>query len=401
MPTTAIRRGTSAETGALTNTLTQTRRILPTVSERAIRTPTGTPTATASAMPRPNARSEIHAAPANLADVTTLSPLASTRLRGGRIDTTPARPTASQTRHQTASAPTVRRADSPASTSGASRHMLLEHLPDLVHGVQVSLVPANLVWASSAALHGRLDHPVNGSRPGRQQHDPVGQVDGLLDAVGDEDHRLPPVAKEHEQVLLELPPGLLVHGRERLVHENDVGVHRKGSRESHALPHSAGQLVRIAMLEPGEADLDDPAPRRLLARLPRRAAQLQAERHVPEHGRPRQQGEVLEDERPLRARSLDAPSPDTDLAGGRLDQAGDDLQERRLAAPARAQERRQPPPRNGDADVAEGFDARRVALPHRLDLHRRLGHAVTRESPEGRCVARPARGRGSSAFPTR
>ena len=56
----------------------------------------------ARAMPRANARSEIQAALANLADVTTATPLATTRLSGGTMDTTPARPTASHTTHHTA-----------------------------------------------------------------------------------------------------------------------------------------------------------------------------------------------------------------------------------------------------------------------------------------------------------
>src|SRR5262245_22352195 len=147
MPTTAISTGTSAETGALTNTLTQTRRIRPTVSARAIRMPTGTPTAIAHAMPSAKARSEIHAAAANLPDVTTATPLAATRLSGGTMDATPARPTASHRKHQTASEATVRSVDRPASVSGASPHMLLQLLPDLVDRVQVALVAADLVRA--------------------------------------------------------------------------------------------------------------------------------------------------------------------------------------------------------------------------------------------------------------
>ena len=43
-------------------------------------------------MPRANARSEIQAALANLADVTTATPLATTRLSGGTMDDGPRAP---------------------------------------------------------------------------------------------------------------------------------------------------------------------------------------------------------------------------------------------------------------------------------------------------------------------
>src|SRR6185295_3955904 len=167
MPTTAISIGTSADTGALTNTLTQTRRIRPTVSDRAIRMPSGMPTTIARPSPSANARSETQAAFANLAEVTTPSPLETTRLSGGTIDRAPARPTASQTRHHTPSAARVRRGDRPASVSGASPHMLLELLPDLVHRVQVALVAADLVRAPAAPVHARQDHAVHAPGPRR------------------------------------------------------------------------------------------------------------------------------------------------------------------------------------------------------------------------------------------
>src|SRR6185369_6371942 len=91
--------------------------------DRAIRIPSGIPTTMARPRPRANAFSEIHAAFANLAEVTTVRPLAATRLSGGTIDTTPARPTASHTRHHTASAAAVRRGERRPSVSGASPHI--------------------------------------------------------------------------------------------------------------------------------------------------------------------------------------------------------------------------------------------------------------------------------------
>ena len=65
-----------------------------------------------------------------------------------------------------------------------------------------------------------------------------------------------------QQVLLELAAGLLVDGRERLVHQQHVGIDGERAGEADALAHAAGELVRIALLEAGEADLADVVARR-------------------------------------------------------------------------------------------------------------------------------------------
>ena len=65
MPITAMRIGTSAEIGALTNMFTHMPRRRPTPLTRAMAMPSGMPIASASAMPRPKERSEMIAALAN------------------------------------------------------------------------------------------------------------------------------------------------------------------------------------------------------------------------------------------------------------------------------------------------------------------------------------------------
>ena len=51
---------------------------------------------------------------------------------------------------------------------------------------------------------------------------------------------------EAQQILLELAPRLLVDRRERLVHQQHLGVDRERAREPDALAHAARELVRIA-----------------------------------------------------------------------------------------------------------------------------------------------------------
>ena len=116
-----------------------------------------------------------------------------------------------------------------------------------------------------------------------------------------EDEGLALALAQAEEVLLELAPGLLVHGRERLVEEEHVGVDRERPGEPDALAHAARELVRVALLEAGKADLRDVAPRRLAALALRDAAQLEPEGDVPLDGRPGHQREILEHEGPLGA----------------------------------------------------------------------------------------------------
>ena len=200
----------------------------------------------------------------------------------------------------------------------------------------------------------------------------VGDVDRLLDRVGDEDEGLALGLDQPEQVLLELAPRLLVHGRERLVHEQHVGVHGKGTGEADALAHPAGELVRVAVLGPGKAHLAQVAAGRLLALRPCHPAQLEAEGGVAQGRGPGEEGEVLEDEGPLGAGAGDRPAVDQDLAARGRDQAGDDLEERGLPAAAGAQKRGELAAGEGEVDVAQRLDAALVDLADAAHLDRGL-----------------------------
>ena len=198
------------------------------------------------------------------------------------------------------------------------------------------------------------------ARARQQNGDLVGDVDRLLDGVGDEEERLALPRDELEQVLLELAPGLLVDGRERLVHQQHLAVDGERPREADALAHPAGQLVGEALLESGETDVADVALRDRLALRHPDAAQLQPEGDVAQHRGPGQQREVLEHEGAVRPGAGHGPAVHLDLPGRRREQPGDDLEQRRLAASRR--------PQHG-GELPAGELERQV--PQRLDLARR------------------------------
>ncbi len=65
------------------------------------------------------------------------------------------------------------------------------------------------------------------------------------------------VFPELQQLFLHLPAGERVERGERLVHEQDVGLHGHAACNGHALLHAARQHVRIGVLEPIELHLTD------------------------------------------------------------------------------------------------------------------------------------------------
>ena len=103
--------------------------------------------------------------------------------------------------------------------------------------------------------------------PAGEDDDAVGQIDRLVDLVGDEQHGLSGFRPDLQQLLLHRFAGLRVERCERLVHQQDLRVHDQRAREIDALLHAAGELVGIMVLEAGEADHVDemrrarPSPR--------------------------------------------------------------------------------------------------------------------------------------------
>ena len=141
--------------------------------------------------------------------------------------------------------------------------------------------------------------------PRRHHQHPVGQQHRLVDAVGDEQHRL---ARRQPQ-LLEVDPQLLAGQRveraERLVHQQERRVVDQRAHDRGALLHAARELVRVAVLELGEADRREQlaGAGQMVGRG--QAAQLDLHQHVAEHRPPVEQDRLLEDDAELGKRAGD------------------------------------------------------------------------------------------------
>ena len=127
-----------------------------------------------------------------------------------------------------------------------------------------------------------------GRRP-RQHQRAVSERDRLGDVVGHEHDRLAAEIPEPEQVLLQVQAGLRIERAERLVHQDDRRIVGERADQRGPLAHAAGQLMRIVVLEAGEADGADQHVRarpRLGVEPP---LDVEREQHVLQRRAPRQE----------------------------------------------------------------------------------------------------------------
>ena len=163
---------------------------------------------------------------------------------------------------------------------------------------------------------------------------------------------------------------------ERLVQEQDLGFDRERPREGHALLLAAGELVGVAALQARQPDhleqLADPLPSC-------RAGQPEGDVRL--HREVRKQAALLgdvADPAPLgmdvRALAVDDLARDPDRAAVGSLEAGEQAQQRRLAAAGRSEDRRQRPRRHLQVEAGE-HGVRAEALAQAADLN--AAHGAT------------------------
>ncbi len=82
--------------------------------------------------------------------------------------------------------------------------------------------------------------------------DDVGDAHGLLLVVGDVDKGGADLFLDVEELRLHLAPEVDVERAERLVQQQDLGLHHQGARQGDALALPAGELVDVAVPHPAE-----------------------------------------------------------------------------------------------------------------------------------------------------
>ena len=133
------------------------------------------------------------------------------------------------------------------------------------------------------------------ARIGREQQDAVAHQHRFLDIVGHQDDALDrqlAVAPQFEEIGAQRFGGQHVERGERLVHQQDVGMHDQRAGKADALAHAAGQFARIGGFVAVEADEIDRRQRALADLGFGKAERLEAELDVLQHRQPGKQREA-------------------------------------------------------------------------------------------------------------
>ena len=117
-----------------------------------------------------------------------------------------------------------------------------------------------------------------------------------------------------------------------------LGIHQQRAGDADPLVHAAGQLGGMVVLEAAQADEIDELHGAIIPLGLADALELEVEGDVVDRRQPRHQGRLLEHHAAVRARPLHLLAVDQRPPGSRLLEAGDDVEQGRLAAAGRAEQ---------------------------------------------------------------
>ena len=157
--------------------------------------------------------------------------------------------------------------------------------------------------------------------------------------MGDQQRGLLQLLLDLQHLVAEQEPRLLVERGERLVHQQDLRLGGERAGERDALAHAAGQFAGIAVLETVEPDQRDEMPRALGALGARHADELEREGDVVDHRAPGKGRFLLEHHADRFVRAGNGLAGDADHALVMAEQPADDVEQSRLAAAGRADDR--------------------------------------------------------------
>src|SRR5260221_5986589 len=220
----------------------------------------------------------------------------------------------------------------------ANHHLVAKIFPDVVIQLDETRLEADFRHFARTRQVDSID-ALDGARPRREDAHPVGQGDGLLQVVGDEDDGGREGGPQIEQFVFHQGPRLHVEGAERLVHQQDLRLVDKGLSQCPTLAHAARELVRGAVLEPGKSNTRDPIAR-MLERLGFwLTAEQRASGDIAEHVLPGEDRIRLEDIANARVNALHGLSHHLHRTCAGPLQAGDETQGSGFAAAGRADHR--------------------------------------------------------------
>ena len=128
--------------------------------------------------------------------------------------------------------------------------------------------------------------------PVAHDHDPVGERDGFIDVMGDEQHGCVVFAAQLANQVVHPQPGDRVQRCERLVEQHQLRLRNQGAGQCDPLRLSAGKLFGPSLFATGQIHLGQRLAGSFVC-----VRSMQAQRDVAENALPRQQPVTLEHDR--------------------------------------------------------------------------------------------------------
>src|SRR5262249_11960726 len=217
--------------------------------------------------------------------------------------------------------------------------------------IEILIEHRDLALASS--IYGHLEFLHDSSWPLRHHEHALGQVDRLVDVMGDHHDGLAGCLPQAQQFVLHHLARLGVERAERLIQQQDLWIVSKRAGDRHALFHAARQFARKTVLEALQPDGADKSLDGLFAPLARRSAHLEAVADILRDGQPRKERILLEDDAAIDTWAGHRLAIDLDGPAVRADKASKNVEERAFAAAGRSDDSDELTFRNGDVHVGE------------------------------------------------
>src|SRR6516165_6162333 len=178
----------------------------------------------------------------------------------------------------------------------------------------------------------RLELP----RPAREYDHPLGHADRLADVVSDKNCSLSLAAQDLGHLVGEREPCLRVERGERLVEQHHVRLGAKRARERDPLAHAAGKLTRQVMQEAAQPVAGEELSRPFARLAHVRALDFGAEYRVLQDRAPFEQIVLLQHVADLAVGAGDRLAVQQNRTVSRLENSGNEREQRALAASALA-----------------------------------------------------------------
>src|SRR5450830_341083 len=211
------------------------------------------------------------------------------------------------------------------------------------------------------------DVALDGAGTVSHDDDTVSQIDGLFDTVRDEHDGLLELIPDAQQLILEVAARERVERAERLVHQHNRRIQRQHTGDCHALTHAAGQVFGKTAAEVDQTELIQQLRHAGLDFGLGNTFDFQTEGDVLLHRHPGKQRVFLKHHAAIRAGFGHDLAVGDDAAAAGQGEAGDGIEQGRLAAAGWPQQADELAVRDVEVDVFQRHDFTVVALENLVD----------------------------------